>query len=313
MDSRSPVDLKAILLMVLLCSIWGLQQISLKTTAPFASPVLQIGLRSLIAAVLVYALIRFKGMTIKAPWRVVAAGMMASFLFSLEFLMLGESIKRTSASHAVVFLYTAPIFAALFLHLFLPAERLARAQWLGIAISTAGIAVAFLGHPSAMEGHFPQMLAGDLLALGAGMAWGATTFVIRLSGLSRIPAAQTLFYQLSGASVLLLGAALVLGQASLDPTPFAIANIGFQAIVVSFASFLTWFWLLTRYRAAQIGVFSLLTPLFGVALGWLLLGDALDRAFLMGTSLVLLGIIVVSAYPWMVAARNRRTMPVPLP
>lgn len=37
-------------------------------------------------------------------------------LFGLEFLLVGEGMRHTSASHMVVFLYTAPIFAALGLH-----------------------------------------------------------------------------------------------------------------------------------------------------------------------------------------------------
>jgi len=41
--------------------------------------------------------------------------------------------------------------------------------------------------------------------------------------------------------------------------------------VIAFASYLAWFWLLTRYYAGRLAVFSFLAPLFGVAFGvWLL-------------------------------------------
>ena len=64
---------------------------------------------------------------------------------------------------------------------------------------------------------------------------------------------------------------------------------------ISLASFLTWFWLLRRYLASQLGVFSFLTPLFGVLLGVWLLGESLEPRFVAGGSLVLAGIGLVSA------------------
>ena len=72
------------------------------------------------------------------------------------------------------------------------------------------------------------------------------------------------------------------------------ASIAFQSVVVAFASYLTWFWLLTRYSASRLAVFSFLAPLFGVAFGHLLLGDRVGPAFLAATSLVGAGIALVN-------------------
>ena len=72
----------------------------------------------------------------------------------------------------------------------------------------------------------------------------------------------------------------------------------FQGLVVSFASYLTWFWLLRRYLASNLAVFSFMTPLFGVTFGVVLLGEPLSLNFLLGAILVLLGITLVSAEQW---------------
>jgi hypothetical protein len=50
---RQALDAKAITLMALLCVIWGLQQVVLKATAADIAPVMQIALRSGVAALLV--------------------------------------------------------------------------------------------------------------------------------------------------------------------------------------------------------------------------------------------------------------------
>ncbi len=215
----------------------------------------------------------------------------------------------TRAAHVVVFLYTAPVFAALGLHLRLPAERLGAVAWAGIVCAFGGIALAFLG--GGVDGFTGaaarRALAGDALALLAGAAWGATTVAIRCSSLAAAPATETLLYQLAGACVLLLPAAWLTGQWHFDATPLVWAHLAFQSLVVSFASFLAWCWLLRRYLASRLGVLSFLTPLFGVALGALLLGEPLQAHFIAGSALVLAGIAIVTGGPAL-AQRLRRAV-----
>ena len=317
MDSRKSIDIRAVAIMVAVCLIWAFQQIGLKATAVFAAPVLQIGLRSGIAAVFVLALVGARRQRMEFWGCTAGFGGLAGLLFALEFFLVGEALKHTSASHVVVFLYTAPIFAALGLHWKLPSERLSAVQWGGIAVAAAGIAFAFLG-PQGGGRHEPAdlgaMLWGDGLALLAGAAWGLTTVVIRTTRLSTTPATHVLFYQLATAFFILTAAAVLAGEAAVTLSPPLLLNIAFQAVAVSFLSFLAWFWLLTQYRASQLGVFSFMTPVFGVLLGVLLLDDPLTFEFAIGTTGVVAGIIIVSAYPWLAnvlsPARPGRPLPV---
>lgn len=313
MDSRKTIDITAIGLMVAICLIWAFQQVGLKSTSAFAAPVLQIGLRSGIAALCVFALTCFRGQPVAFCGKTAALGAGAGLLFALEFFLVGAALRHTSASHVVVFLYTAPIFAALGLHWKLPAERLSVIQWGGILLAAMGIAFAFLAPQDAHQvgGDLGAVLWGDGLALLAGAAWGLTTVLIRTTRLSTIPATHVLFYQLATAFPILTGAAVLAGEAAFIPAKAFFLNLAFQAVAVSFLSFLTWFWLLTKYRASQLGVFSFMTPVFGVFLGVLLLGEPLTPEFTIGTAGVLAGIVVVSAYPWIgqltATARHRRT------
>ncbi|MFO1273384.1 MAG: DMT family transporter [Rubrivivax sp.] len=289
--TSSALDSRAAGVMTLLCVVWSLQQISLKAVAPQAAPMGMVALRSLIALGLLAVLMRHRGERLARgrfkPGAVVGA------LFAFEYLLVAEALRLTHASHVVVFLYSAPIFAALGLQARLTVERLARLQWAGIGLAFGGIALAFLGGAGTASG---GTLLGDALALGAGAAWGATTVTIRCSSLAAAPATETLAYQLAGAALLLGPAAALSGQWHFEPTARVFAHLGFQAVVVSFASFLTWCWLLRRYPASQLGVFSFLTPLFGVLLGVWLLGEALHPAFIAGSGLVLAGIALVSGH-----------------
>lgn len=295
MDTRKALDGQAIGLMLLVCLIWGLQQVVLKATAADISPIFQIALRSGVAAVLVGLVMAARGERMRVTDGTLPAGLMVGALFGIEFLLVGEGLRHTSASHMVVFLYTAPIFAALGLHWRLPSERLSAVQWLGIALAFVGLAIAFLGRSGgAPDNASTNMLLGDFLGLLGGAAWGATTVVVRCSKLAAAPATQTLLYQLVAAFVMLMVVSFATGQAHFYPSPTIWASLLFHSVIVSFGSFLLWFWLLRKYLASQLGVFSFMTPLFGIVLGAWLLNESIETSFVVGAVPVMLGIVLVS-------------------
>lgn len=300
MDERKALDQTASSLMIVLCMVWGLQQVILKMAASDISPLMQIALRSGLAALLLLPLVLLDQKSqLKNP-KNVKAGALVAVLFSLEFFLLAQALQLTSASHAVVLLYTAPIFVALGLHWKLPSERLTLLQWTGIGIAFIGIVVTFIRPQQIGVNTFQQqMLWGDLYALAAAIAWAATTLTVRLSSLAQAAVTQTLFYQLAGSFILLLGLAFFMGQAVVQWTPLVMGSLAFHTLIVSFASFLAWFWLLRNYLASRLGVFSFLTPLFGIIFGVWLLDENIEANFIFGTALVLLGILVVSLQGWL--------------
>ena len=123
--------------------------------------------------------------------------------------------------------------------------------------------------------------------------------VVRGSRLAEAPVTLTLFYQLMVGFIGLLVIAALSGQIShVNLTAVAVASVLFQGLVVSFFSYLVWFWLLKRYMASNLAVFSFMTPMFGVTFGVLVLKEPLGANFIAGAVLVLLGITFVSAEQW---------------
>ena len=125
-------------------------------------------------------------------------------LFGLEFLLIYRGLVWTSASRAALFIYTAPFVVVIGARWFLPGDRFDSRQWLGLVLSFAGIAVAF-GVPT--PGGDARQLIGDVMLVLAGVAWGATTLVIKATRLTRASFEKTLLYQLIvSAPMLALGA-----------------------------------------------------------------------------------------------------------
>jgi drug/metabolite transporter (DMT)-like permease len=299
---RKPIDGFAATVMIVLCLAWGLQQVAIKAVIADVSPMLQVAVRCGIAALLVWVFSRLVARERWLPGIALRSGLAAGILFALEFLFIAEGLRRTNASHMAVLIYTAPMFAAVGLHLRIPDERLTLLQWVGIGLAFAGLAVAFLAPAfGSSDAHAASRdwLLGDFIGLCAGASWGLTTVVIRTTRLSEAPAAQTLFYQLAVGFVLLLPFAFAIGDTHFHGTALVWGSLAFQSVVISFLSYLTWFWLLRKYFAAKLGVLSFLTPLFGVALGIVLLHERVSIAFMVGSVFVLIGLIVVNGQGWL--------------
>ena len=291
MTARKPLDAQAISMMLALTALWGFQQVAIKLTAPDVSLVMQAALRTALAAALLVAWARWRGIALLSRDGTLAAGLAAGLLFGLEFVFIYAGLGHTAASRMTVFIYLAPVLTALGLHWLVPGEKLARAQWLGVGVAFAGIALAFGEAFAAAR----SSLLGDFFGLVAAVLWAATTVLIRATSLSRATAAKTLFYQLAVAAPLLLAASLLMGEKGVVAlTPLALASLAYQGAIVAFASYLAWFWLLTRYLAARLSVFSFMTPLFGVLAGVAVLGEPLTPFFVGAALLVGAGIVLVN-------------------
>ena len=293
--TRKPLDTVAIGVMLLLCLCWGLQQVAVNIAAPSMNPVLQLGVRSGIAALMVALLMlarRKFTIEVGTLWPGIADGV----LFAAEFFCVAISLIYTTASHVSVFLYTAPIFLVLGLHWLVPGEKMRPLQWLGVLLAFAGIALAFADGFGAVAVSWQALLLGDAMAVLSGILWAGTTLTIRASALSEAAPSTTLLYQLGIAGVILVVLPLLLDHQVLTwpLAPIAWLSLFFQTVVVAFASFLAWFWLLRRYLTSRLSVFSFLTPLFGVAFGVLLLDDPIGWRFGAGAALVLAGIVLVN-------------------
>lgn len=291
--SRS-LDRLAVALLLVFCVSWSLQQVAVKLALVEIPALTQAAIRSVVASVLVGGWCWLREPDVFRTDGTLWPGLASGLLFSLEFLLLFLGLQWTNASHAVLFLYTSPFFVALGITLLVPAERLRPAQWFGLALSFAGVALV-LRIAGDISG---AVLLGDLFILGAAALWGATTVLVRVTRLRQAPAAKAMLYQLAFSAVFLSAAAWIKGEqwpAQISAIP--LLSIAYQSMWVGAFTFVGWIWLVSRYRAAEIAAFSFLTPVLGVIAGWLVMGDDMSPRFLLAVALVAFGIVLVNRAP----------------
>ena len=288
---RKPVDATAVATMVLLCLIWGFGHVAAKLAAPGISLVMQGGLRCFIALVLLVGWARLRETPLFEHDGSLWPGLLAGALFAAEFLFIFAGLNYTGASRMVVFIYLTPCLTALGLHALVPSERLEPSKWAGIALAFGGIALAFWDGFASDR----SQLLGDAFGVIAAALWAGTTVVMRTTKLSVVSPAKTLLYQIGACALMLPIASILLGEPGVvELTPLVWSSLFYQGVVVTFASYLAWVWLLTRYMATRLSVLTFLTPLFGVMAGVLVLHEPMRPAFVGAVLLVGAGIYLVN-------------------
>lgn len=291
LSATRPLDLAASTLVVLLCLSWGFNQVAVKLAIPDIPPLVQGAIRSAGAGLIVWAWTRFRGIPLHLNDGTLFAGAMCGLLFGIEFAMIYRGLVFTSASRAVIFLYTAPFFVVLGSHWLFPGDRFRPSQWIGLVLAFAGIALAF-GVPT---GGDPRQIIGDLLLLGGGAAWAGTTLLIKASSLSKVSAEKTMLYQLVMSIPILILGALIFGERITHmPGAVAVGSLLYQTVWVVSVTFVIWFALVVRYSASRLSAFTFLTPLFGVAAGHLVMGDPITPGFALSVAMVVAGLILVN-------------------
>ena len=286
-----PLSPGAVGLMLMLCLSWGFNQIAVKLALPDIPPMLQATIRSAGALPVLLLIARLRGVRIFKRDGTLGAGLFAGVLFGIEFVLIYRGLLLTSASRAVVFLYTAPFFVALGSYQFL-GERLRASQWAGLGLSFVGVALA-IGVPQADVD--ANVLLGDLMIVGGGALWAATTLIAKGTALRNAAPEKALGYQVA-LSIPILGlAAWIFGESiTRIPGPLALSLMVYQAVWVVGLTFLLWFSLVQTYSASKLSAFTFITPLFGVVASYFIMHDTLTLAFGAAALLVIAGLYLVN-------------------
>jgi drug/metabolite transporter (DMT)-like permease len=286
-----PLSPGAVALMLMLCLSWGFNQIAVKLALPDIPPMLQATIRSAGALPVLLLIARLRGVKIFVSDGTLAAGLIAGVLFGVEFILIFQGLLLTSASRAVVFLYTTPFFVALGSYWFL-GERMRASQWGGLALSFAGVALA-IGVPQPNVD--AAVLLGDLLIVAGGALWAATTLIAKGTALRHAAPEKALGYQVALSIPILGVAAWVFGETMTRvPGPLALSLMVYQAVWVVGLTFLLWFMLVQNYSASKLSAFTFITPLFGVVASYFILHDTLTPVFGAAALLVISGLYLVN-------------------
>ncbi len=286
-------NLRNLLLLLLLACCWGPSFLFIKLALESFGPLTLVNCRLILGAVMLYAVLKFKGMEIFSyRHRLFDFLVVAIFSCSLRFSLISMGEVYISSSLAAIINSTVPIFTAIIAHFFVANERLSVSKIAGILISFVGMLVVFL--PAVLNqivvddiGTFLVFIASICYAIGM-------TYARRF--LREIPFLVTATFQLIVASIIMLPFSLVIEQPYLLPMPkvsamFGVFGLAFFGTALAFNTF---YKLVQSASATYLATSTLLFPIIGIALGALVLGEHLEWNAYAGSAIIFLGLMVTN-------------------
>lgn len=289
MEPRPSIDAFGAASLTLVSLLLAVNQVLIKLVNEGLEPVFFAGMRS-VAAVTVIALVMVaRRRRIAVAPRHLGPGLAIGAVFTAEFVCLFVALDLTTVTRVSVIFYSMPVWLGVIGHFVLPGERMTRIKAAGLALAFAGVAWAILMRGQGGAGS----LAGDLLALGGALCWAGIVLIARGTRFREVPPDLQILWQLAVSVPILLAVSLAFGPPVRAFEAWMWAPIALLVAISSLGS-MFWHWLLTIYPAAGVAAFSFLAPVFGVALGWDVLGEPVGPSLAVAAALVIGGLILVS-------------------
>lgn len=292
------MDGRAILMGVGFAFIWASAFTATRVVVVAVPPLTALVIRFALSGVMGVAIARAMGQS----WRFSRPEWRALLLFGLcqNALYLGANwvgMQWVEASAAAIIASTMPLMVAGFGWLFL-GERLRPMALAGLVIGVSGVALVM----GVRLGRGLDLPAALLLVFGAG-ALAAATLAARGAGTGRNVMMGVGLQMLVGAAALLPPAVLTEWGRPIAWSAPVIAAFAFSVLLPGL--FATWLWLrlVVRIGAVRAATFHFLSPIFGVLIAALLLGEHFGAVDVIGAVVVAAGILMVQLSKLPPAAR----------
>ncbi len=279
------------LLALLVTAIWGFNFVVIKVGVAQVPPLLLTGLRFLFAAVPAVFFVSRPSV----GWRwIVGYGM---FIGVLQFGLLFVSIRLGMTAALASVVMQLQVFFTIGFAAFLLGERSKPVQILGALIAFSGMGVIAASRWSGPE------LMPFLLCLLAALSWGIANLIVKMSG-EKNALSMIVWASLAAPLPLFIMSFLfedhaAIVDALIRPSLLTLASVAFLAWPATILGFGVWSFLLSRYAANLVSPFALLVPVFGISSGVLFLGEPFDSAAMIGSVLVLAGLVLTILGPRM--------------
>lgn len=276
-------------------AIWGGTFSAGKQVVAALSPLMGSFARYVIAcvALLVAAAVLERGLPRLTRQQLLATfvlGLVGVFAYNLFFM---AALERLPTSRAAIIIALNPAITIAISALVL-GEKLSTRRWFGVAIALLGVWIV-LSHGDIARVAGAGFGVGELCMLAAVFSWALYTIIGRkvLAGLS--PLAATNYAALWG--TVLLGVVSATQFAELRLAQFdagVLLSLAYLGVFGTAVAFVWYYMSVQRFGAAVTSVFNNLVPVFGVAIGVLLLGEQLLPSMLIGGAITIAGVMMVS-------------------
>jgi drug/metabolite transporter (DMT)-like permease len=294
--------MKARLVWLILCGIWGSTWLFIKLGLADLPPITFAGVRFVISCAILFPLVWLRRLGLpgnRSEWMlVIGTGVMS---FSLNYGLVFWAEQYITSGLAALLQAMLPAFGLILAHIYVPAERMTWVKIAGVVLGVCGVGVVF-SNQLAISGR--QALAGCVAMVLSAFFAAYSNVLVKTHGRKLNPAVIAAFQMFFGLVPLLLyGLAFEGNPLRFRWTALAISCLLYLAVVGSVVAFLLYYWLMQNMDVTKTMLISLVTPVVAVILGMLVLDEQLSWRTLVGGAMIIAGI-------GFIVVRKPRTRPV---
>ena len=318
-----PSTLKLLAAFAAIYFIWGSTYLGIKVAIEAMPPFFMAGSRFVLAGALLLAWLVLRGRvraSMLSPRRVGLAAVVGVLMLGGGNGLVVWSIERGAPTGLVaVLIAITPFWLVGIERLVEPSRRISARIVVGLAVGLAGIAVLSGILESTGAARAPIEPAVLLLMLVATLSWACGSMISRY-GARRVqgdadPLLAPALQMLAGGSVLLGYSVVTERWAEIDPLAITLrAWVGYAYLVLfgSIVAYSAFIWLLRNVSAAMVGTYAYVNPVVAVALGALVLGEAITLRTGIASTLILVAVGLIT-WPTTGPAKpaKERTAPTP--
>jgi len=198
-----------------------------------------------------------------------------------------------SSGLAALLQATIPAFGLVIAHFYLPGEQITATRIGGVLLGVTGVGVIFSNQLVAAG---TKALAGSVALVLSSICVAYSNVLVKAKGSKLDPAIIAAGQMLFGfIPLLLVGIPLEGNPFHFRWTRMAVVSLFYLAIVGSVVAFLLYYWLVHHMDVTKTMLISLVTPVFAVTLGMIVLHEKLNWRTLAGGLMIMAGIgLIVS-------------------
>lgn len=298
----SPV--KIILGYVLICLIWGSTWLAIRASLESLTPFISGGSRFLLASFLIMILMKVRGVSLQKDKESIRLYLLMGFLsFVIPFGLVYWAEQFVPSGLASVLFGVYPFFVAIFSYFRMPDESIGKLKIIGMTLGFTGIVAIFSDSFSTdLSNLFLGMVAVALS--GAMQAWIAVT--LKKSGKHLNPLSMNFIPMLIAGLVGLTFGLLTEDLSYIKINQTAIVSVLYLAFFGSLITFTIFYWLMKKINVVMLSFTAFITPIIALILGWIFYHEVLTTQHLIGSILVLVGLLTAN-FDSIIYSKNKST------
>lgn len=274
---------------IIICLIWGSTWLFIRFGLDSLTPIVSAGFRFSLAAIMIFVLMKFKKIEMLIDSNSLKIYVILGlFSFLVPFALVYWAEQFIPSGLTSVLFSVMPFFVILFSFFAIKGEVISIFQIIGVGFGFGGIVTIFSEN---LNIDLSNNIFGMVAVLLSSIIQAGIGVYIKKFGKHLNPLTMN-FFPLLIAGVLMIFLGFIFEDTTrLKFDSKAVISVVYLAFVGTVVAFSTYYWLMKRINLIFLSLSSFITPIIAVFLGWLFLGENFSKQALIGSLLVLVGIL----------------------